>query len=89
MTRNLKAPPNEEPAIEIPPEVDAALEKLKELFSDPAMATRASFRCSTEGPTADEAMNESIRGEENSEYRQWIKRLYELGFIPRLPDEWK
>jgi hypothetical protein len=72
-----------------PPEVDAALEKLKELFSDPAMATRASLRCSTEGPTDDEVMIESICGEENSEYRQWIKRLYELGFIPRLPDEWK
>jgi hypothetical protein len=25
----------------------------------------------------------------DSEYKQWVKRLYDLGLIPRLPDEWK
>jgi hypothetical protein len=90
MKRISNAPLNEELAIEdIPPEVDAAMEELKELFSDPKMRSTASFRCSTEGPTDDEVMIESICGEENSEYRRWIKRLYEFGFISRMPDEWK
>ena len=31
--------------------LDAAMRELKELFSDPAIAAHASFRCSTEGPT--------------------------------------
>jgi hypothetical protein len=34
----------------------------------------------TEGPTEEEIMDETIFGEENSEYRRWIRRLYELGF---------
>ena len=48
MKRVWNAPPNEEPPIEISPEADAAMRKLVELFSDPAMTARAHFRCSTE-----------------------------------------
>jgi hypothetical protein len=32
---------------------------------------------------------ESILGEENSEYKRWIIRLYDLGLISRIPSEWK
>jgi hypothetical protein len=51
MKQRLKATPNEEPVIEISHETDAAMRKLVELFSDPAIAAHAHFRCSTEGPT--------------------------------------
>jgi hypothetical protein len=47
---NLNAPREEEPLEEISPAADAAMRKLKELFSDPAIAAQARFRCSTEGP---------------------------------------
>jgi hypothetical protein len=39
---SLSVAQREEPEIEISPEADAAMRKLKELFSDPAMAARAS-----------------------------------------------
>ena len=68
--------------------ISTSMRGLKELFSDPALATRASFRCSTDGPTEIDVLMESIFGED-SEYKQWIKRLYDLGFIPQVPDEWK
>jgi hypothetical protein len=90
MKRNLTAPSNEEPAIEISPEFDAAMDKLTELFSDPSMPVPpADFRCNTEGPTEKEIMDETIFGEENSEYRRWIRRLYGLGLISRMPSEWE
>jgi hypothetical protein len=25
----------------------------------------------------------------DSEHKQWIRRLYELGLIPRIPSEWE
>jgi hypothetical protein len=86
--------PQEEPPEEISPAADAAMRKLKELFSDPAIASQARFRCSTEGPDDIDVLFESIIDDQfghdpNSEYKQWVRRLYELGFIPRLPDEWK
>ena len=68
--------------------ISTSMKGLKELFSDPTLATRASFRCSTERPSEIDVMMESIFAED-SEYRQWIKRLYDLGFIPQVPDEWK
>jgi hypothetical protein len=36
-------------------------------------------------------MFESIMEEQfgDSEYREWVKRLYDLGLIAGLPDEWK
>jgi len=50
--------------------------------------------CRVEGPDDFDVLFESIIDaqfghDQNSEYKQWIRRLYELGFIPRLPDEWK
>jgi hypothetical protein len=81
----------EEPELEISPELDAAMEALKELFSDPKIQSTASFRCCTEGPDEFEVMFESIMEEQfgDSEYKQWVKRLYDIGLIARLPDEWK
>jgi hypothetical protein len=70
------------------------MRELKELFSDPKIRSTASFRCCTEGPTELDVEFESITDEvfghdPNSEYKQWVRRLYQLGFIPRLPREWK
>ncbi len=64
---------------------------LTELFSDPKIRRTARFRCCTEGPTEFDVLFESIMEEQfgDSEYKQWVKRLYDLGFIRRLPDEWK
>ena len=67
--------------------ISTSMRGLKELFSDPTLATPASFRCSTEEPSDIDIMFESIFPEENGEYKQWIKRLYNLGLIRRLPDE--
>ena len=94
MKRTLNAPRNEELAIEISPEAVAAMKKLVELFSDPSLASQARLRCSVEGPDDFDLLFETIIDDQfghdpNSEYKQWVKRLYELGFIPRLPDEWK
>ena len=84
----------EEPPEEISPAADEAMRKLVELFSAPTVASQARFRCSTEGPTEVDVMFESIIDEQygydpNSEYKQWVRRLYKIGLIPRLPDEWK
>jgi hypothetical protein len=84
----------EEPELKVSPAADQAMRELVELFSDPAVVARAHFRCSTEGPTDIEAVMESILDEQfgydpNSEYKRWIRRLYEIGLIARLPDEWK
>jgi hypothetical protein len=92
MDRN--ASPDEEPLLEISPEADTAMRGLKELFSDPKIRSTASFRCCTEGPTEFDVVFESITDEvfgydPNSEYKRWVRRLYELSLIPRLPDEWK
>jgi hypothetical protein len=32
---------------------------------------------------------ESIFGDENSEYKRWVRRLYDLGLIPRIPSMWE
>jgi hypothetical protein len=74
MKRALNGLPTGEP--EISPEADAAMRELKELFSDPKIQSTASLRCCTEGPTELDVFFES-------------RRLYQLGFIPRLPREWK
>jgi hypothetical protein len=94
MRRALNAPPDEEPPIEISPEADAAMRKLVELFSDPAMTARAHFRCSTEGPVEFEVLFESILDEQfgynpNCEYKRWVRSLYRLGLILRIPSEWQ
>jgi hypothetical protein len=90
----LNAPRNEELAIEISPEADAAMKKLVELFSDPSLASKARLRCSVEGPDELDVLFESIIDDQfghdpNSKYKQWVRRLYKLGLISGLPDEWK
>jgi hypothetical protein len=47
--QSLNVPEAEEPLEQISPAADAAMRELKELFSDPAIAAQARFRCSTEG----------------------------------------
>ena len=94
MKRTLNAQRNEELAIEISPEADAAMKELVELFSDPSLASQARLRCSVEGPYDFDLLFETIIDDQfghdpNSEYKQWVRRLYRLGLIPRLPDEWK
>jgi hypothetical protein len=84
MRRVLNTPPDE-PPIEISPAADAAMRKLVELFSDPAIVARAHFRCSTEGPTEFDVLFESLIDDQfghepNSEYKSWVRRLYRLGF---------
>jgi hypothetical protein len=92
MKQTLNVPQVEEPSEEISPAADAAMLKLVELFSDPAMVARAHFRCSTEGPTEFDVLFESIIDDQfgyepNSEIKNWVRRLYGLGLIPRIPNE--
>jgi hypothetical protein len=91
MKRALSDPPTEEPQIEISSEADAAMVELVKIFSDPNLPTKPRFRCGVEGPDEFAVMFESIMEEQfgDSEYKDWVRRLYDLGFIRRLPDEWK
>ena len=57
------------PPEEISPAADEAMRKLVELFSDPAVASQARFRCSTEGPTEVDVRFESIIDEQFNAYR--------------------
>ena len=73
---------------------DEAMAELVELFSDPSFPSKARLRCSVEGPDDFDVLFESIIDDQfghdpNSEYKQWVRRLYRLGLIPRLRDEWK
>ena len=84
----------EEPPEEISPAADEAMRKLVELFSDPAVASQARFRCSTEGPDEIDVLFESILDDQfgydpNSNYKNWVRRLYSLGLISRIPSEWE
>ena len=85
MKRALNDPPTEE----ISPEADAAMAELVKIFSDPNLPTKPRFRCGVEGPDEFDVMFESIMEEQfgDNEYKQWVRRLYEIGLIPRLPDE--
>ena len=80
-----------EPDLKVSAAAHEAMRKLMELFSDPSLASKTHFRCGVEGPDEFDVMFESIMEEQfgDSEYKQWVRRLYELGFISRLPDEWK
>src|SRR5262252_7825773 len=94
MKRTSNDPPIEEPPIEISPEAEAAMRELVELFSDPSLASKARFRCGVEGPDEFDVLFESIIDEQfgydpNSEYKNWVRRLYGLGLIPRIPSEWE
>jgi hypothetical protein len=84
----------EEPESKISPAADQAMAELVELFSDPSLPSKARFRCPVEGPDEFDVLFESIIDDQfghdpNSEYKQWVRRLYQLGFIHRLPGEWK
>jgi hypothetical protein len=91
---NLNLLQAEDPPEEISPALDAAMRELKELFSDPAVASQARLCCSTEGPTEFDVMFESNLDDQfgydpNSEYKNWVRRLYGLGLISRIPSEWE
>jgi hypothetical protein len=80
--------------LKVSPAADAAMAKLVELFSDPSLPSQARLRCSIEGPDDFDILFESIIDDQfghdpNSKFKQWVRCLYELGLIPRLPDEWR
>ena len=83
-----------EPDLKVSPAADEAIAKLVELFSDPSLASKAQFRCCVDGPTEFEVLLESIVDEQcgynpNSEYKRWVRSLYRLGLILRIPSEWE
>ncbi len=78
----------EEDEQRLPPAVEEAMAKLLEIFSDPGLHSKAQLRCSVEGPDAFDVLFESIIDDQfdhdpNSEYKQWVRRLYELGLSSR------
>jgi hypothetical protein len=84
----------EEPELKVSPAAEEAMRKLVELFSDPSLASKAQFRCCVDGPTEFEVLFESIVDEQfgynpNSEYKRWVRSLYRLGLILRIPSEWE
>jgi hypothetical protein len=84
----------EEAEQKLSPAADEAMAKLVELFSDPSLASKAQFRCCVDGPTEFEVLFESIVDElfgynPNSEYKSWVRSLYRLGLILRIPSEWE
>jgi hypothetical protein len=85
---------NEGDEQKLPPAAEEAMAKLVEIFSDPSLPSKARLRCSVQGPDDFDVLFESIIDDQfghdpNSEYKQWVRRLYELGLISGLPDEWK
>jgi hypothetical protein len=85
---------NEGDEQKLPPAAEEAMAKLVEIFSDPSLSSQARLRCSVEGPDDFDLLFESIIDDQfghdpNSEYKQWVRRLYELGLISRIPPEWK
>jgi len=81
----------EEPELKLSAAADAAMAELVKIFSDPNLPTKPRFRCGVEGPDEFDVMFESIMEEQfgDSEHKQWVRRLYELGLISGLPEEWK
>jgi hypothetical protein len=83
----------EEPDLKLSPAADQAMAKLVELFSDSSLSSKARFRCGVEGPDELDVLFESILDEQfghdpNSQYKQWVQRLYRLGLISTIPSEW-
>jgi hypothetical protein len=79
----------EEPELKLPPAAEEAMAKLVELFADPSLPPKVRFRCPVEGPDEFDVLFESIIDDQfghdpNSEYKQWVRRLYRLGFISRI-----
>ena len=83
----------EESELKVSPAADEAMAKLTELFSAPNLPSTAQFRCSTEGPDEFDLLFESIFEQfgynPNSEYKRWVRNLYRLGLILRIPSEWE
>jgi hypothetical protein len=83
-----------EPDLKVSPAAEEAMRKLVELFSDPSLASKAYLRCCVDGPAEFEVLFESISDDLfgynlNSEYKCWVRNLYRLGLILRLPSEWE
>jgi hypothetical protein len=79
----------EEPELKVSPAAVEAMAELVQLFSDPSLASKAQFRCCVDGPTEFEVLFESIGYNPNSEYKRWVRSLYRLGLILRIPSEWE
>jgi hypothetical protein len=78
----------------LPRAVEEAMAKLVELFADPSLPSKARFRCPVEEPNEFDLLFESIIDDQfghdpNSEYKQWVRRLYRQGFISRIPSDWE
>jgi len=74
-------------------EVDEAMKALTQIFSDPKLPSKAHFRCSVDGPTEldlffERIIDEVFGPDPNSEYKCWVRRLYRLGLISKVPPEW-
>jgi hypothetical protein len=70
------------------------MKALTEMFSDPKFRSMARLCCPIDGPTKIEVMLQSIIDEvfgadHDSKYKAWVRRLYRLGFISRIPREWE
>jgi hypothetical protein len=83
-----------EPDLKVSPAAHEAMRKLVELFSDPSLASKARFRCGVEGPDEFDVLFESIVDDQfgynpNSEYKRWVRHLYGLGLISRIPSNWE
>jgi hypothetical protein len=73
---------------------DEAMKALTRLFSSREIAAKAHFRCSIEGPTDFDVLFESMLDQlfgrnPSSNYKCWVRRLYRLGLVSALPNEWK
>jgi hypothetical protein len=82
----------EEAELKLSPAADEAMAKLVELFSDPSLASKAQFHCCVDGPTEFEfesIVDELFGYNPNSEYKSWVRSLYRLGLILRIPSEWE
>jgi hypothetical protein len=75
-------------------ETDQAMNALALLFSSPEVKAKAHHRCGISGPTEVEvvievALDDVFGRNPNSDYKRWIRRLYRLGLISHMPDDWK
>lgn len=71
-----------------------AVKGLAQLFSTPEVKAKAHYRCGIGGPTElnvifEEALDHVFGRDLDSEYKRWVRRLYKLGLISHMPDDWK
>jgi hypothetical protein len=74
-------------------EADEAMKALTRQFSDPKFHFKAYFHCPVDGPAEFDLLFEAILDDTfghnpNSKYKCWVRRLYGLGLISRIPQEW-